>query len=124
MELIMFILLGISILLIVLSFFQKDPLKELKDEIDQFTIQQVQDLYQIKKKMKVLEEELLVNEVELPKSVYNSEKKEIHDIIKNQVIALSQQGKAIDQIAAQSSLSMEDVYGILRESKERGTRHE
>lgn len=124
MELIMFILLGVSILLIVLSFFQKDPLQELKDEIDQFTIQQVQDLYQIKKKMKVLEEELLVNEVELPKPVYNSEKKEIHDIIKNQVIALSQQGKAIDQIASQSSLSMEDVYSILREAKERGTHHE
>jgi hypothetical protein len=119
-------LLGVSILLIILSFLQKDPIRELKDEMDQFTIQQVQDLYLIKKKLKVLEEELLLSEIELPEpfSSSASNHKEIHEIIRNQVLALAQQGKPIDQISLQSSLSMEDVYHILKEEKVRGLHHE
>lgn len=122
---VMFGLLGVSGLLIILSFVQPDPIKELKDEVDQFTLQQVQDLYQIKKKLKVLEEELLLNEVEPSGPLFpSSNQKEIHEIIKIQVIALAQQGKPIDQIALQSSLSMEDVYQILKDPKNRGNSYE
>lgn len=123
---VMFGLLGVSVLLIILSFVQRDPIKELKDEVDQFTLQQVQDLYQIKKKLKVLEEELLLNEVETSGTLFPSapNHKEIHEIIKNQVIALAQQGKPIDQIALQSSLSLEDVYQILKDPKNRGNSYE
>jgi hypothetical protein len=123
---VMFGLLGVSVLLIILSFVQRDPIKELKDEVDQFTLQQVQDLYQIKKKLKVLEEELLLNEVEPSGPLFPSapNHKEIHEIIKNQVIALAQQGKPIDQIALQSSLSLEDVYQILKDPKNRGNSYE
>ncbi|WML47511.1 hypothetical protein RCG23_19150 [Neobacillus sp. PS3-34] len=125
MAVIMLGLLGLSIILFLLSFFMRDPYKDLKNELDQFTIQQVQENYQMKKKLKILEEELLVSEDIVPSIPLQthesiSSQKDIHDIIKNQVWALAMQGKPIEQIAQQSSLSVKDVYGILKEYSERG----
>ncbi|MCM3665577.1 hypothetical protein M3204_14265 [Mesobacillus subterraneus] len=114
-------LVALAALLFGLSFFLKDPYKELREEIDQLTIQQIQDLYQIKKKLKVLEEELLVNDSILEKqSSFTSGKKQIHDIIKNQVWSLAQQGMDINQIAKQSSLSNQEVQEIISEFVDKG----
>ncbi|MCM3571885.1 hypothetical protein M3172_01685 [Mesobacillus subterraneus] len=111
----------LAALLFALSFFLKDPYKELREEIDQLTIQQIQDLYQIKKKLKVLEEELLVNDSTLEKqSSFNTGKKQIHDIIKNQVWSLAQQGMDINQIAKQSSLTNQEVQEIINEFVDKG----
>lgn len=118
---IIIILVALAALLFGLSFFLKDPYKELREEIDQLTIQQIQDLYQIKKKLKVLEEELLVNDSILEKqSSFTSGKKQIHDIIKNQVWSLAQQGMDINQIAKQSSLSNQEVQEIINEFVDKG----
>lgn len=109
-------LFALAALLFLLSFFLKDPYKELREEIDQLTIQQIQDLYQIKKKLKVLEEELLVNDSLLEKqNSYDNGTKQIHDIIKNQVWSLAEQGMEISQIARQSSLPVADVQKIINE---------
>ncbi|MBS8264906.1 hypothetical protein DYI25_10685 [Mesobacillus boroniphilus] len=111
----------LAALLFAISFFMKDPYKELREEIDQLTIQQIQDLYQIKKKLKVLEEELLVNDTNLEKhSSFNTGKKQIHDIIKNQVWSLAQQGMDINQIAKQSSLTNQEVQEIINEFVDKG----
>lgn len=117
MGIIMFVLLGFSLLLLLISCFQHDPYKELKEELDQFTLQQVQEIYQIKKKLRILEEELLLPDEDFSKTVISvsGRQTKIHDIIKNQVWALAQQGKPIEQIASQSSLTTEDVYQILKE---------
>ncbi|MDP4085219.1 MAG: hypothetical protein Q8934_11475 [Bacillota bacterium] len=125
MGIMMFSLLGFSLLLLLVSFFQKDPYKELKEEIDQLTLQQVQELYQLKKKLKILEEELLVTDdgFSSVQPLYQNQR-EIHDIIKNQVWALAQQGKPIEQIAIQASLSQGDVFAILQEYADRGKRYE
>ncbi|MEW9107748.1 hypothetical protein ACQCT6_02180 [Cytobacillus gottheilii] len=122
-------LLVFSLLLFVVSIFLKDPYKTLREDIDQLTMQQVQDMYVVKKKLKVLEEELLLDEQVMPQ-ILNTvkaqspapkpEKKEIHDIIKNQVLVLSKQGLSIDQIARQSSLTEEEVENILRTMKLKG----
>lgn len=118
---IILILVALAALLFGLSFFLKDPYKELREEIDQLTIQQIQDLYHIKKKLKVLEEELLVNDSILEKqSSFTSGKKQIHDIIKNQVWSLAQQGMDINQIAKQSSLSNQEVQEIISEFVDKG----
>jgi uncharacterized protein (DUF433 family) len=119
MEIITYVLLGISLFILLLSLFQKDPYKELKEEIDHLTLQHVQELYQVKKKLKILEEELLISNDQLSESAVTDNDREIHDIIKNQVLALAQQGKPIEQIAVQSSLTIEDVFAILREYKDK-----
>ncbi|KIY22322.1 MULTISPECIES: hypothetical protein [Mesobacillus] len=108
----------LAALLFTFSFFMKDPYKELREEIDQLTIQQIQDLYQIKKKLKILEEELLVG-VDKQSST-SVEKKQIHEIIKNQVWALAQQGMQLKQIAKQSSLSTHEVQEIINEFVDKG----
>jgi hypothetical protein len=120
MEIISYILLGISLFIFFISFFLKDPYKELKEEIDHLTMQHVQEIYQVKKKLKILEEELLVTDDSFSDSEFTSHNREIHDIIKNQVWALAQQGKPAEQIAVQSSLTAEDVYAILREYNDKG----
>ncbi|MEH7390429.1 hypothetical protein [Bacillus sp. JJ1474] len=126
MEYIMIGLLAFAVILLICSVFMKDPYKIIREEIDQLSMQQIQDMYIIKKKLKVLEEELLVNDIEFqPVStirppLLSNEKKEIHDIIKNQVWSLVQQGLTVDQIARQSSLTPGEVESILAEKIGRG----
>ncbi|WP_210365940.1 hypothetical protein [Bacillus sp. REN3] len=111
----------LALLLFILSFFLKDPYKDLREEIDQLNIQQIQDLYQIKKKLKVLEEELLINDPAVEKqTTFHSGKKQIHEIIKNQVRSLAQQGMDIQQIARQSSLSAQEVQEIIIDYTDKG----
>jgi hypothetical protein len=119
MGIIMMVLLGLSLILFLISFFQKDPYKELKEEVDQLTIQHVQEIYQMKQRLGILEEELLVSEDSFTTGLKNT--RDIHEIIKNQVISLAQQGKSIEQIANQSSLSTTDVYNILNDYADIGT---
>lgn len=124
MEYLMMGLLAFAIFLLISSAFMKDPYKILREEIDQLSMQQIQDMYVIKKKLKVLEEELLMNDIDfqqvssIPKAT--NVKKEIHEIIKNQVWSLVQQGLTIDQIARQSSLTPGEVESIIAEKMRRG----
>lgn len=123
MEAILISLFLISLLLFILSFFIKDPYKEIKEELDQLSIQQLQEIYQIKKKLKILEEELLVSDIELTpplSSVAPVEKSDVHDIIKNQVWSLFKQGVPVEQIAKQSSLKKNEVQAIIMEFKFNG----
>ncbi|MBP2241624.1 hypothetical protein J2Z40_002196 [Cytobacillus eiseniae] len=120
MEYVMISLLCFSILLFIISLFLKDPYKTIREEIDQLSMQQIQDMYLIKKKLKVLEEELLISDDGLQPSfpqqpAYTNEKKDIHEIIKNQVWALIQQGHTVEQAARQSSLTITEVEAIISE---------
>jgi hypothetical protein len=118
LEIVLISLFLFSLLLFILSFFIKDPNKELRKEFDQFSMQQFQEVYQIKKKLKVLEEELLVNDIDFSptlSSFTKVEKMEVHDIIKNQVWSLCKQGIPIEQIAKQSSLTVDEVQMIIKE---------
>ncbi|WP_204524706.1 hypothetical protein [Litchfieldia alkalitelluris] len=65
MEYTIIALLSLSIILLILSFFKKDSIKELEDQIDQLSMTLIQETYQLKKKISVLEEELLVNDATL-----------------------------------------------------------
>ncbi|KAF0825644.1 hypothetical protein ACOSZF_03275 [Cytobacillus firmus] len=130
MESILLSLLILSIGLLFLSVFLRDPYKELRDEMDQMSMQQIQEMYQIKKKLKVLEEELLVADepfiqhVPADPSVHSAEKRDVHEIIKNQVMLLTRQGLSVEQIARQSSLSPDEVRTIQTEMKFRGHSYE
>lgn len=118
MEIFLIILFLFAIILFILSFFIKDPYKELREELDQFSMQQLQEIYQIKKKLKILEEELLVTDLDSTSTVTSyspAEKTDVHDIIKNQVWSLSRQGIPVEQIAKQSSLKVNEVKAILME---------
>ncbi|MEN2765979.1 hypothetical protein [Ornithinibacillus xuwenensis] len=52
----------IAIALFVLSFFLNDRFEKIESEIEQLSISTMQDTYQLKKKVKILEEELLTED--------------------------------------------------------------
>ncbi|WP_156290724.1 hypothetical protein [Oceanobacillus salinisoli] len=54
----------VAVALFALSFFMNDRLEELESQVEQLSITTMQDAYQLKKKIKVLEEELLPEELE------------------------------------------------------------
>lgn len=49
----------IAVVLFILSFFMDDKIAQLESEVEQLSITTMQETYQLKKKVKILEEELL-----------------------------------------------------------------
>lgn len=95
---------------IVLSFFLKDRQRLLEKDLEELSLHMLQEHYQINKKIRLIEEELLISD-DLSSSIKKTGP--INQIIQNQVIALYNQGVDISQIAGQSSLSVEQVKRIL-----------
>lgn len=53
----------IAVVLFVLSYFMNDKHQELENQLEQLSITTMQDTYQLKKKIKILEEELMPEEI-------------------------------------------------------------
>ncbi|MBP1971771.1 hypothetical protein J2Z83_003926 [Virgibacillus natechei] len=53
----------VAIVLFGLSFFMNDKFEELESQVEQLSISTMQDTYQMKKKIKILEEELLPEDI-------------------------------------------------------------
>jgi hypothetical protein len=112
LETILIGLLGFSILLFFVSFFQKDRYAAIEKEVEDLSMTVLQENYQMKKRLKVLEEELLMDG-EAFQGHKPSSRKPIHEVVKNQVIALHQQGTPLEQIAKQSALTKSEVAHII-----------
>lgn len=97
---------------VFLSFFVKDNQKQLAQDLEELSMKVLQDHYQINKKLKILEEELLIGE-NTSSSLLAT--RPVNQIIQSQVVALYKQGTDLLQIAEQSSLSLEQVKKILAE---------
>ncbi|MDN4074758.1 hypothetical protein [Fictibacillus terranigra] len=61
MEIIIFSLLALGIILLAVSF-RKDKSNNLEVQLENFSIQLMKEMYQVKKKLKVLEDEMMINE--------------------------------------------------------------
>ncbi|MEG9297284.1 hypothetical protein V6B33_12520 [Mangrovibacillus sp. Mu-81] len=112
MEVLLMSLMGFSILLFFLSFFQKDRYSGLEKEVEDLSMTFLQENYQMKKRLRVLEEELLMDGDSSMKGTAPV-RKPIHEVVRNQVIALHQQGIPLEQIAKQSALTKSDVQHII-----------
>ncbi|ANB61630.1 hypothetical protein [Anoxybacteroides amylolyticum] len=111
MEYVMFALIGISFFLLLVSFFGKDRLKQLEEQLDQLTLSVAQETYQLKKRVKVLEEELLMSDViESEKTRPETAAFSVHDRIR----LLYKQGLSAEQIARETAMTVEEVRMVLR----------
>lgn len=123
MNTVIIILLLIATILFILSFFQRDRVTLLEKELEDLSITILQEQYQMNKRLKVLEEELLVDKDLLNhmqnKSSTNTQKG-IPEILVNQVLALHAQGLSIDQIATQSARSISEVKSIIATRNPKG----
>ena len=105
-------LFSLSALLFVLSFFYKGKEAKIANEIEQLSMDYIQEMYQIKKRIRVLEEEIM-QETSISESVHSNSSLPIHEVIQNQVVHLYKQGLSIEQIAQQSALAKNKVIQIL-----------
>lgn len=110
MEYLLYGIIGMSTLLFVVSFFLPNRMKRIETDLEELSYQIIKDSYQLKKRMKVLEEELLV---EHSPSLLPPPKSKPNEIIINQVLSLYRQGVEIEKISAQSTLSKEEVKDII-----------
>ncbi|MDM5211694.1 hypothetical protein QUF94_09595 [Peribacillus sp. NJ4] len=125
METLIILLFSLAIFLLIISFFSKDKVAKLEEDLEQMTITYMQDIYQLKKKVKILEEEFVIQDDPVPpvktKSLVTSNEVEpIHEILKSQVLSLYSQGLSLDLIARQSSLTKEQTISVIEQQRLRG----
>ena len=130
------ILMIIGILCIVLSLFLKDTSKKLEQDVEDLSLSIYQETNSLKKRLKIIEEELLLepsftvkpnNTAKKQMDAYkqaakitqpnpaNSKKNNqpVNEILVSQVIQLNKQGYPVDEISKMSTLSNEQILSIL-----------
>jgi len=108
-------LISVSIVLIILSFFMNDKLTELEGQLEQFSISTMQDTYQMKKKIKILEEELLTDNISdtIGTSLENDTNQ---PTLIQKVYTLHEQGYSIADIEQLTNLSSKEIQTIIKNS--------
>ncbi|WP_339250558.1 hypothetical protein NSQ43_12185 [Sporosarcina sp. FSL W8-0480] len=107
------ILLVSGIILIILSFFFGTSSRKHEDEIENISISLHQETNQLKKRLRAIEEELMIGVGPIPKGK-QPKPKPVHEIIVNQILSLQAQGYTIPEIAKRSSLSDDEVMNVLK----------
>ncbi|MCM3710890.1 hypothetical protein [Sporosarcina luteola] len=110
------ILLCIGLICIILSFFIGKSTRKSEEDIENVSISLHQETNQLKKRLRAVEEELMIG---VAPPVTNGQKqqrkqKPVHEIIINQILSLKAQGYSIPEIAKRSSLSDEEVIDVLK----------
>lgn len=110
-------LISISILLLIISLFLKNRFTQLDEQIEQLSISMMQENYQLKKKLKILEEELLItDDSQLNFSILEMKMKSPKNVpLLVEVKQLASAGKSPEEIAKETSLSIYDVRSILQQ---------
>jgi len=133
----------IGIVLILISFFFKNSAKKVEQDVEELSISIFQETNNLKRRLKVVEEELLLEPefqvksstaknqaVQNPKvhqvmqavqqaaqvkksNVMSNHSKPIHDIIISQVLELNKQGLSIADISIRSNLTEEQVQQVI-----------
>ncbi|MFT4412635.1 hypothetical protein ACLM5H_02135 [Fredinandcohnia humi] len=119
MEYAIVILLGISVILLVLSFFGKDRIKKVEEQVEQLSLSVIQETYLLKKKLKVLEEELLTNDLDFNMGTPVSSTSSI-PANNRSVLTLFEEGLSYEQIAKKANLPIEEVRLILEHARKMG----
>ncbi|RNC99229.1 hypothetical protein [Lysinibacillus halotolerans] len=126
------ILMIIGIVCIVVSFFLKDTSKRIEKDLEDLSISIYQETNSLKKRLKIVEEELLlepnfsIKSASTPKIKETSvqkkqpttvQQKQVNEILVSQVIQLNKQGYPIEEISKMSTLSTQQILSILRDGR-------
>jgi hypothetical protein len=117
MEYAFIILLAIAILLLVVSFYGKDRVKMVQEEIDQLSLSMVQETYLLKKKIKVLEEELLTNDIDYETGPSQTS---VMSLSNSTILSLYDKVLSYEEIGTKTNLPVEEVRLILEQAKKMG----
>lgn len=109
------LLVGIGVILSIASFFLGQKSNIDAEEIEKISISLHEETNGLKKRIKVLEEELMMSMEPFDVTDKAPARQEpIHEIIVNQILSLHSQGFSIDDIAKRSSLSNAEVLHVLQ----------
>jgi hypothetical protein len=113
---------SIGIVLFILSFFMNDRMKELESQVEQINMTMMQHNYQMKKKMKVLEEELLAEDLteEIMKQPLRKKEPSSSLPLVKTVLSMYNKGYKTHYIAKQTNLSEHDVLSMVKQQKSEG----
>lgn len=106
-------LLSISITLLIISFLKKDRNKAIEKQIENFSITLMQEIYQLKKKIKVLEEEILIGQDD---RFYTSNKNVYQNYDRDQILSLYEEGHSFEEIEEMTGLTLEKINELLNET--------
>lgn len=104
-----FSLIIIAITLFIISFFTNDRFKDIENQVEQLSLSNLQDSYQMKKKIKVLEEELLPSEFDFTNQTGAKSS------LEKQVETLYQQGYNVAQISQATKVSEYDINSLIKQ---------
>ena len=134
------IVMVIGIVFIILSFFFKDSSNKTEKDLEELSISIYQETNSIKRRLKIVEEELLLEpnfKVQAPNAQAKlspmatfqqvagqvkaaqamqqatTSTQPVHNILVSQVIELNKQGLSIEEISKRSTLTPEQIQGIL-----------
>ncbi|MGM8214117.1 hypothetical protein ACLIA0_00930 [Bacillaceae bacterium W0354] len=116
-------LLVIGIILFIISFFINNRFDELEQQIEQLSISTLQDRYILKNKIKVLEEELLTDDIHFQSTIqtndqndnseYTSKKREPSIVTRIQDLYSS--GHTVEEIEQKVGISKTDILTIINQ---------
>ncbi|GGF07905.1 hypothetical protein GCM10010954_03000 [Halobacillus andaensis] len=104
---------AISVVLFIASFFMNDRLKDVEDQVEQLSIQVMQDTYQVKKKLNVLEEELLTGDLTEEMIKHPRSSSSQHPPLAQTIRSMYQGGYSTERIAKETNMSVSDVQNIV-----------
>ncbi len=109
------ILIIIGVIAVILSFFIGNSTRTDADELEKISISLHQETNGLKKRLKIVEEELMIGlgsgQSDIPRP---KQEKQVHEIIVNQILSLNAQGFSIEDIAKRASLTKAEVLSVLR----------
>ncbi|OIJ16736.1 hypothetical protein BKP37_05790 [Anaerobacillus alkalilacustris] len=103
---------SISIILFLISFFKKDKNKEVEKQIENFSITLMQEIYQLKKKIKVLEEEILIGQDD---NYFTNERTSTIYYDRDKILSLYENGYTDEEIEQITGFRPEKINDILNE---------
>ena len=107
------IIMVIGIILVIVSFFVKDSVKKMETEMEDLSFTLYQETSAIKRRLKIVEEEILMETSKIILPVKQKTKPVIHEIIKSQVLELHKQGYSLREISKRSSLTIDEVKSVI-----------
>ncbi|MFS0861560.1 hypothetical protein [Fredinandcohnia sp. 179-A 10B2 NHS] len=111
-------LLSVAIILLLISFTGKDRVKKLEEQFDQLSLSVIQETYLIKKKVKILEEELLTNDIDFELDLPTTSK--TNSSVDASILSLYEAGLSYEQIARKVNMPTEEVRLILEHARKMG----
>jgi predicted Holliday junction resolvase-like endonuclease len=115
MTIVIIILFIVSIVLIGISYLQRDQVKELEQELDHLQLSAMQEIYKLKKKMRVVEEELLQNDTPFKEQATNST--DDSQVNTTRILAKYRQGMSLEALALSEGMTVEEVRSIVEKNE-------